>query len=188
MRLGWCGAKQRQLHSPWRWVMRAWALGIGQTRSGASSASKGRGPGCLRGVWLPYTALLWLLQAPGRVMWEWMSPPIRGGTLTNSGWWLLSRGWQKPPPMPTSVSRAHLLFEGCKWFLVWATQSPFPGGKLGTWGCRKLQLRWALHQWLMSSNDDFGLPWWLRVKESACQCKRCRFDRWVGKIPWRRKW
>ena len=28
-------------------------------------------------------------------------------------------------------------------------------------------------------------------KEPACQCrrpKRCRFDPWVGKIPWRRKW
>ena len=28
-------------------------------------------------------------------------------------------------------------------------------------------------------------------KESTCQCrrcKRCRFDRWVRKIPWRRKW
>ena len=29
------------------------------------------------------------------------------------------------------------------------------------------------------------------VKESACQCrrwKRCGFDPWVGKIPWRKKW
>ena len=25
-------------------------------------------------------------------------------------------------------------------------------------------------------------------KESTCQCRRLRFDRWVGKIPWRRKW
>ena len=31
-------------------------------------------------------------------------------------------------------------------------------------------------------------PWWLSGKESACQCRRCRFDLWVGKIPWRRKW
>ena len=32
---------------------------------------------------------------------------------------------------------------------------------------------------------------WLSGKESACQCrrrKRCEFDPWVGKIPWRRKW
>ena len=26
------------------------------------------------------------------------------------------------------------------------------------------------------------------VKESACQCRRIRFDPWVGKIPWCRKW
>ena len=36
-----------------------------------------------------------------------------------------------------------------------------------------------------------GLPQWLNGKESACQCRkhrRHRFDSWVGKIPWRRKW
>ena len=27
-----------------------------------------------------------------------------------------------------------------------------------------------------------------RGKESSCQCKTCRFNPWVGKIPWRRKW
>jgi len=32
------------------------------------------------------------------------------------------------------------------------------------------------------------LHWWLSGKESACRCKRYRFDPWVGKIPWRRKW
>ena len=33
-----------------------------------------------------------------------------------------------------------------------------------------------------------GLPKWLSGKESACQFRRCRFNPWVGKIPWRRKW
>ena len=33
-----------------------------------------------------------------------------------------------------------------------------------------------------------GFPWWLSGKESTCQCKRHRFNPWVGKIPWRRKW
>ena len=36
-----------------------------------------------------------------------------------------------------------------------------------------------------------GLPRWRSGKESTCQCRRregCRFDRWVRKIPWRRKW
>ena len=38
---------------------------------------------------------------------------------------------------------------------------------------------------------NMGLPWWLRGKETACQCKRCKrwgFDPWVRKIPWRRTW
>ena len=31
------------------------------------------------------------------------------------------------------------------------------------------------------------LPRWLSGIEAACQCRRLRFDPWVGKIPWRRK-
>ena len=31
------------------------------------------------------------------------------------------------------------------------------------------------------------LPRWLSGKESAYQCRRCEFDPWVRKIPWRRK-
>ena len=33
-----------------------------------------------------------------------------------------------------------------------------------------------------------GLPWWLSGKEFVCQCRRPRFDLWLRKIPWRRKW
>ena len=33
-----------------------------------------------------------------------------------------------------------------------------------------------------------GLTRWLSGKESACQCRRLRFNPWVGKIPWRRAW
>ena len=37
-----------------------------------------------------------------------------------------------------------------------------------------------------------GKPWYYDSgKESTCQCrrhKRCRFNPWAGKIPWRRKW
>ena len=35
------------------------------------------------------------------------------------------------------------------------------------------------------------LPWWCSGRETACQCRSCkrhRFNPWVGKIPWRRKW
>ena len=32
------------------------------------------------------------------------------------------------------------------------------------------------------------LPRWHSGKESTSQCRRCRFNPWVGKIPWKRKW
>ena len=33
-----------------------------------------------------------------------------------------------------------------------------------------------------------GLPCDSDGQESALQCRRCRFNHWIGKIPWRRKW
>ena len=36
----------------------------------------------------------------------------------------------------------------------------------------------------------YGLPRWLRGRDSLCQsrrCRRCRVNPWVRKIPWRRK-
>ena len=32
-----------------------------------------------------------------------------------------------------------------------------------------------------------GLPWWLRGKESACQCRRHGLHSWSGKIPYASK-
>ena len=40
-------------------------------------------------------------------------------------------------------------------------------------------------------NWQMGFSTWLSAKESACQCRRRkkhRFNPWVGKIPWSRKW
>jgi len=31
-------------------------------------------------------------------------------------------------------------------------------------------------------------PWWFRWSRICLQCRRPRFDPWVGKIPWRRQW
>ena len=33
-----------------------------------------------------------------------------------------------------------------------------------------------------------GLSWWLSGKESTWQCRRCEFNPWVRKSPWRRSW
>ena len=41
------------------------------------------------------------------------------------------------------------------------------------------------HDWATSLT---GLPWWLSSKEPTCQCRTHRFDSWVRKILWRRKW
>ena len=35
--------------------------------------------------------------------------------------------------------------------------------------------------------SSLGPLWWLSSKESACQCRRYRFDPWVRKILWKRK-
>ena len=34
--------------------------------------------------------------------------------------------------------------------------------------------------------QSFRLLWWLC--HHACGCRRCKFDPWIRKIPWRRKW
>ena len=39
-----------------------------------------------------------------------------------------------------------------------------------------------------SSNIITGLPWWLSGKGSICQCRKPRFNPWVGKILWSSNW
>ena len=41
---------------------------------------------------------------------------------------------------------------------------------------------------VLSSSSYQCFPWWLNGRESACQCRKHRFDPWVRNIPWRRKW
>ena len=39
------------------------------------------------------------------------------------------------------------------------------------------------------NNWDFnGFPWWFRGESICLQCRRPRFNPWVRKILWRRKW
>ena len=40
----------------------------------------------------------------------------------------------------------------------------------------------------LATQCSHGRPRWLSGKEPTCQCQRCRFNPWVGKIPWRRAW
>ena len=41
---------------------------------------------------------------------------------------------------------------------------------------------------LVVACELLGLRWSLSSKESTCQCRRRKFNPWVRKIPWRRKW
>ena len=37
-------------------------------------------------------------------------------------------------------------------------------------------------------HQGLALPFSGKKKKSTCQCRRCGFDPWVGKIAWSRKW
>ena len=40
----------------------------------------------------------------------------------------------------------------------------------------------------VEAQTHWGLPWWLSSEESACQRRRCGFNSWIEKTPWRREW
>ena len=69
--------------------------------------------------------------------------------------------------------------------------SPTPDAGLGLSACKvesELQNISALGQF---SGKGPGIPRGTRRKEPACRCRRCKrcvFNPWVGKNPWRRKW
>ena len=70
---------------------------------------------------------------------------------------------------------------------------PFPICYFVTAGhCRRkiFLLAWltSINFYCQSTQAPFLLPRWLGGKESACQCRKCRFDSWSGKILCRRKW
>jgi len=56
-----------------------------------------------------------------------------------------------------------------------------------TWLSDCTELNWITELFQVPKEWTW-FPRWFSGKESACQCRRCGFDPWVGKIPWRRKW
>ena len=50
-----------------------------------------------------------------------------------------------------------------------------------------LSLYCSKHRTCLISNNSSS-SWWFIGKESTCQYRSCRFDPWVKKISWRRKW
>ena len=43
-------------------------------------------------------------------------------------------------------------------------------------------------EWKTCLVSPSRLPWWLRQWSVCLQCRRPRFNPWVRKMPWRRKW
>ena len=85
----------------------------------------------------------------------------------------------------------------CIWELgVWATGPPGQSlwGILNSFLCALDLGRWFLRcqfSLFITVSASDRLPWWLRGKELAYQCRKCRrywFNPWVRKIPWRRVW
>ena len=60
--------------------------------------------------------------------------------------------------------------------------------KMGRGHSGKVQKVKALFPISPSPTMSIGLPRWQSSKESTCQCRRLRFNPWVRKIPWGRKW
>ena len=68
---------------------------------------------------------------------------------------------------------------------------------LATWYCSPILASLASSNLGVDGNlmvmayGRVGFPWWLSRWRILLQCwrhRRCRFDSWVGKIPWRRIW
>ena len=103
--------------------------------------------------------------------------------------WLAWRIWVSIQPSAQRETSWHLGFLG------WPNQPPTPcpaytGGLTFLKAAQGFLVPTSLLL-LSPSLNALGLLWWLSGKESTCQCKRCksyRFDPWVRKIPWRRKW
>ena len=91
-----------------------------------------------------------------------------------------------------SQAEEWMQLEGTLWKACWGRVCVWGGGKserpelmnfLGGWIWQTTR-PW-LWQW---ASPVHRLPRWPSGKESTCQFRRCEFDPWVRKIPWRRKW
>ena len=90
----------------------------------------------------------------------------------------VDRGWDGWMASPTQWTWVGANSE--RW---WRTGKP---GVLQSMGSQRVA-----HDWVTELNWNLniimakptGLRWWLSGQESACWCRRCKFNPWVGKIP-----
>ena len=100
----------------------------------------------------------------------WCLARSKAGEGDDRGWdgWMVSPSW---------------------WTWVWASpRTWWWTGKLGvlqSMGLQTIGHNWAIElDWTKECTQVFQVA--LVVKDPPCQCRRCRFSPWVGKIPWRR--
>ena len=89
------------------------------------------------------------------------------GALVSYYWAMLLRALATSSAIPTSLLNNYPYLEALQ-------------GYEKCWGSYEFYQR---HLWIYRS-----FPGGFSSKESACKSRRCRFDSWVGKIPWRSKW
>ena len=76
--------------------------------------------------------------------------------------------------------------KGCEWGLTEAREAIEKRGNGKTRKAKRSRLSIAQKQYPMPL--ELGFPGGAGGKEDTCWCRRCKFDPWVGKIPWSRKW
>ena len=107
--------------------------------------------------------------------------------------------WNKP------ITKQHVLYDSIMW-VIWGGRIHRNGKSSGGYqelgegevgSCYLMSMKFHFERWKSSGDwlhnsgnllSDTGLLRWFSGKESVCQCRRCRFDAWVGKIPGRRQW
>ena len=93
--------------------------------------------------------------------------------------WVLRASESEPPSVRTCP------FQWTSWPKATKLQ---PVAQIYVYICLSCSTCWAVCLHLM---PKMGFPGSASGKEPACQCrrhKRCQFNPWVGKIPWRRTW
>ena len=90
-----------------------------------------------------------------------------------------------------NISRSHLIFrEQSKRVNLELRLNQLITGILCS-NFRMFRTRKNSFLWFSRNSCCLEIPRYFSGKESACQRRRCRrhrFDPWIGKVPWRRKW
>ena len=114
------------------------------------------------------------------LIWPWVDRAFHSALVTNQVMEkVFSFSWACPGPSNGGVSHQNLLVLDNKlprW--VWWAEKYLP---------TPLLLK-DVHVLIPGTYDYTETSWWPRWWKTCLQCRRSRFDPWVGKIPWGREW